>query len=275
VIDADSEATGVPVDEQWACPKCGFYNEYYAGYCVSCNELRPAEAAAPAKPEVSETPVYRPPLTTSLDPASYQPKPVVLSAPSQGPGSPTAPGPTKTKRSFKLPTLPKRRPFSAVIFIAIAIAALVANSRLDSPSSTADPYQVESSTQGVFAEPVDSAYLDRLTEINVARNDLVAGANKRWDQWLAKASGGFPTPEYLSVDQVEAFQTQAMAMTPPVASEAGALHESWLAALAAMVTAEQALAVDATQTTLDTELQAWIDEDAAFQALYDYCHANQ
>jgi hypothetical protein len=31
------------VDEQWVCPKCGFGNEYYAAYCVSCNEPRPIE----------------------------------------------------------------------------------------------------------------------------------------------------------------------------------------------------------------------------------------
>jgi hypothetical protein len=264
------------VDEQWACPKCGFNNEYYAGYCVSCNELRPAEAVAPAEPEVSERPFYRPPLTTSLDPASYRPKPVTLSKPSHAPGSPMAPGPAKAKKPIKLPTLPKRRSISAVIFIAIAIAASVANSfGHDNPSSTADTYLVESTAQGVFADPVDTAYLDQLAAINVARSDLVNGGNTRWNQWLAKDLGGFPTPEYLSVDQAEAFQTQAIAMTPPIASEAAVFHEAWLAALADLVTAEQALAVDATQTTLDAELQAWADEDIAFQSLYDYCQANQ
>ncbi len=29
--------------EYWACPKCGFRNDYSEGYCVSCNESRPAE----------------------------------------------------------------------------------------------------------------------------------------------------------------------------------------------------------------------------------------
>jgi hypothetical protein len=38
---------GATVDEQWACPKCGFENEYYASYCISCSEPRPA-ADAPA-----------------------------------------------------------------------------------------------------------------------------------------------------------------------------------------------------------------------------------
>jgi hypothetical protein len=32
--------------DEWACPKCGFRNEYYAGYCVSCNEPRLIERAA-------------------------------------------------------------------------------------------------------------------------------------------------------------------------------------------------------------------------------------
>ena len=36
------------MDEQWVCPKCGFGNQYYAGYCVSCNEVRPSDDAQPA-----------------------------------------------------------------------------------------------------------------------------------------------------------------------------------------------------------------------------------
>jgi hypothetical protein len=69
------------VDERWACPKCGFNNEYYATFCVSCNETQPtlgSPSRAEARALSESTPVPAPVVHAASTPV---PAPVDAPAP--------------------------------------------------------------------------------------------------------------------------------------------------------------------------------------------------
>ncbi len=93
------------MDEPWVCTKCGFTNEYYAAYCVSCSEIRPAE---PAESQTPEPRTARPDYKWDYAPPTPTAKirrPEEKNAPQPVAHKPAMPAPLPT------PTPSGRRPF--------------------------------------------------------------------------------------------------------------------------------------------------------------------
>jgi hypothetical protein len=60
-------------------------------------------------------------------------------------------------------------------------------------------------------------------------------------------------------------------MSLPKSDDLRAMHVAWMNAVASLAAAEEQLAQENTQASLDAEIQAWWDEEAAFKPLFKYC----
>lgn len=274
------------MDEPWVCPNCGFTNEYYAPYCISCSTVRPSVqdtapvsgapvdvpvlSASPQSPDwkPSGSTVPSPKLTPhELPKKDFTPKPIILDRPSST-STPVKPA-ESPRRKLTLPTSmgPKapRRVIGLVAMLVIgAIAAANGLFHTAGDITTSDTILTQA------ADPADNAYYIDLASVNLARNDLIDMTNSRWDAWKALGSSGLPTPDYLMVDELVAFKTQVAAVSSPGSDTALLLHETWVTSLDAVLAAETALAAEPTQAALDADYAAWDSEGSAYDALYNY-----
>ncbi len=90
------------MDEPWVCPKCGFTNEYYAAYCVSCSEVRPSEGGTSAG-SADQAGGLGPSADKSLRDFQAEAKALAASAPmpASAPRSMSAPAPRPTAGAVK------------------------------------------------------------------------------------------------------------------------------------------------------------------------------
>jgi hypothetical protein len=257
------------VDEPWVCPKCGFTNEYYAAYCVSCSEVRPAEPTESPTPEQHTTRPdyqwdYEPPSATAemrrLAEESA-PKPVPLAP------VPLAPVPTPSSSGRRPLALPKGFGKLVGVVIWVIIVAIV----IPAIRCTADSVSTEPTTPWEWTLPETDTYdqLVTLTDVDTARLTLLIAFQAKSQAWLAQGEGDIPTQEYLLADELLAFQGQVANVSTPESEEQRALYWAWTTSLSQLLLAEQALARDANQANLDARTQAWADEATAYQPLYD------
>jgi hypothetical protein len=271
------------VDEQWVCPKCGFTNEYYAAYCVSCSELRPTEHAESPTPEqqttrsshqgddvpasvtgemrrFAEESAPRPRTSTAVP----TPKSMTTSAPTPTPVPAPAPS-SSTKRTAGRPRSLGKVPGLVILVIVVAIIIPAIRNAFNAVSTT-DTTQQSGLTYPSATEVVSPA---GLADIDTARRELLTAYQTKWQTWLREGQGDFPSSQYLAVDELLAFQAQVATVTAPDSAEARPLYSTWTTSLSRLLLAEQALAREPNQANLDARTQAWADEAAAYQPLYD------
>ena len=151
-----------------------------------------------------------------------------------------------------------------VIIVAIIIPAV--RCAVDNPPAI-DPVQ----EWGLSTDQIASEYGQSAgqADIDAARLILMSAYQVKSQAWLEAGRGEFPSPEYLLVDELLAFQAQAATVNTPSPENLRALYWTWTTSLSRLVLAEQALAREANQANLDARNQAWADEAAAYQAFYD------
>jgi hypothetical protein len=242
------------LDTEWVCPKCGFTNEYYAAYCVSCSEIRPTGALAPA---AAPTPAARPtPPGPQPWPEAPIPETTVLE---------DAPWPTT--RPYNLPRVPGKRVglLVGIIFLAIFIGTM-RDVTCDASYTTTTEYWGYG-----YGYPSETVSVDAIDILNVdsARLALLNAYQVKWQEWLDQGQGDFPGAEYLVVDELLTFQRQVATVSTPNSAGMRDLYWKWTTSLSRLFLAEQTLAQEPDQANLDARTQAWADETAAYQALYD------
>ena len=273
------------MDEPWVCQKCGFTNEYYAAYCVACSAPRADLAPTQVPDEPVDSPDYQP---TSGKVPTYKPVPLDTRVPKPAPVGPARPAQDAERPIRPIPHHSRLGLVAVAIVIAIIAGAAPNIFRHSSTTDTVDTFQygvdvTEPATESPATETTaasltgtaDLAYANSFFDINTAYTLVYNLSRSRRDEWSAGHTTGFPTAEYLVLDELKAFQAQVKAIAPPASAELLALHQTWIAALDRLVTAEQALATHPSQATSAADSQAWKEEDAAFAALYYYWQDNR
>lgn len=256
------------------CPKCGFTNEYYAAYCVSCSEVRPAGPTESPTPEQhTSRPDYQwdyvpPSATAEMRRLAEEsaPKPVPL-APAPLAPAPLAPVPTPSSSGRRPLTLPKTFGKLVGVVIWVIIVAIV----IPAIRCATDSASIEPTTEWELTFPETDTYgqFVTLTDVDAARQALLVAFQAKSQAWLAQGQGDIPGQEYLLADELLAFQVQVATVSTPESEEQRALYWAWTTSLSRLLLAEQALAREASQANLDARTQAWADEAAAYEALYD------
>ncbi len=184
-------------EEQWVCAKCGFTNEYYAAYCVSCSEIRPA---SPAEPPAVEKVAPRAGRQWDYTPPSAMHKPPASTTVGLPPSSPAGlpPSTSSDRRPFGLPrNRGKIRPL-LILAIIFAVAFPAIRSAVDNVSTTATAVQWEDTypSAGESGSPAD---------IDPARAELLIAYQTKWQAWLEQGQGEFPGVDYLVIDELLVF----------------------------------------------------------------------